>query len=140
MAYTLRRIRFTTLGEEFTLRTIQCKVRQYRGDSDSIGEADLSDPKQVGKVSENVEPGSREDRTRPLWVDQEIKIRYDSKHRRMKAQAEHIVRQNEVGHVGNRSQGRILATITIEIIKVLVFSNFPRMNQVVIDSAVYRKT
>ena len=101
------------LHEEITLRTVQRRLRQYRDDSDSISEADPSDPKQVGKTSERVEPGSREDRTHPIWVDQGIKVRYNSKHRRMEAQAEYVERQKAVGRVGDRSQDRILATITV---------------------------
>jgi hypothetical protein len=101
------------LHEEITLRTVQRKLREYRDEHDSIGEADPSEPKQVGKPSESVEPGSREDLTRPIWVDQRIKVRYNSKHRRMEAQAEYVERQKEVGRVGNPSQDRILATITV---------------------------
>lgn len=102
-----------SLGEEFTLRTIQRKLRQYRDDSDSIGDADPSDPKQVGETPERVEPGSRQDRTRPIWLDQEITVRYSHKHQRMEAQAEYVERRKEVGRIGNRSKDRILARITV---------------------------
>jgi hypothetical protein len=101
------------LGEDFTLRTIQRKLRQYRDDSDSISDADPSDPKQVRKTPERVEPGSRQDRTRPIWLDQEITVRYSHKHQRMEAQAEYVERQKEVGRIGNRSKDRILARITV---------------------------
>jgi hypothetical protein len=101
------------LHEEITLRTIQRKLRQYRDDSDPIGEADPSDPEQVGKTSERVEPGSREDRARPIWFDQAITVRYNPEHGRMEGQAEYIERQKRVGLVGNRTKDRILAHVTV---------------------------
>lgn len=101
------------LHEEITIRSIQRKLKKYRDDSDAPGEPDPPTPKLPGKLVESVQPGSRVDRTRPIWLDQGITVRYSPKHRRMEAQAEYVERQKKVGRVGNRSKDHILARITV---------------------------
>jgi hypothetical protein len=101
------------LHVDVTIRTIERRLRAYRDDSDETGEPDPPSPKSLSETSETVQPGSREDRTRPIWVDQGIKVRYNSIHRRMEAVAEYVERQKEVGLVGNCSHDRILARITV---------------------------
>lgn len=94
------------LGEEFTIRSIQRKLRQYRGIPDT-------DPGPDELATEKAEPGSRDDKTRELWVDQDIKVRYKAKDRRMEAEAEYVERQKKVGKGGNPRTDRILGRITV---------------------------
>ena len=98
------------LGEDFTIRAIQRKLRQYRGLPDStVAESPNSD----GTTAETVQPGSREDETRPIWRDQHIKVSYNAQHRRMEAQAEYVERQKEEGSVGDHCKDRILRRVTV---------------------------
>jgi hypothetical protein len=62
---------------------------------------------------ESVEPGSSEDKTRPIWMDQGIKVRYDPKHRRMEAEANYVEREKKVGKVGDPHKDRIISRITV---------------------------
>jgi len=64
-------------------------------------------------LPENVEPGSREDKTRPIWMDQEIEVWYNPKHRRMEAEANYVEREKEVGKVGDPRKDRIISRITV---------------------------
>jgi len=87
--------------EDFTIRTIQRKLRLYRGIPD------------VDDSAEIIQPGSRDDTSRPIWMDQDIKLTYNAKYRRMEAEAEYIVWQKEVGEKGNPSRDRILSRISV---------------------------
>jgi hypothetical protein len=62
---------------------------------------------------ESVEPGSSEDKTRPIWMDQGIKVRYDTKHRRMEAEANYVEREKKVGKVGDPHEDRVISRITV---------------------------
>jgi hypothetical protein len=64
-------------------------------------------------LPENVEPGSREDKTRPIWMDQGIEVWYNPKHRRMEAEANYVEREKEVGKVGDPRKDRIISRITV---------------------------
>jgi hypothetical protein len=46
-------------------------------------------------------------------MDQDIKLTYNAKYRRMEAEAEYIVWQKEVGEKGNPSRDRVLSRITV---------------------------
>jgi hypothetical protein len=100
------------LHEDISFRTIQRRLRAYRDDSEAGNESEPPRRRSVDK-SETVQPGSREDRTRPIWLDQTIKVRYNPQHRRMEAQAEYFERQKPVRRAGSRSKDRILARITV---------------------------
>jgi hypothetical protein len=89
------------MDEDFTIRTIQRKLRLYRGIPD------VEDSAQI------IQPGSRDDASRPIWMDQDIKLTYNAKCRRMEAEAEYIVWQKEVGEKGNPSRDRVLSRITV---------------------------
>jgi len=93
-------------GEEFTIRTIQRKLREYRGIPDTSAESDTA-------TSEAVEPGSREDTTRPIWIDQDIKVTYNAELRRMEAEAERVERLKEQGNEGNPETDRMVGRITV---------------------------
>jgi len=99
------------LHEEITIRQIQRKLREYRGIPDSRAKKGT---KSHSTMSESVQPGSREDKTRPIWIDQAIKkVSYNAKHRRMEAEAECVEREKKVGKVGNPRKDRILGRITV---------------------------
>ena len=89
------------MEEEVTIRTIQRKLRLYRG----IPDADES--------AEIIQPGSRDDTSRPVWMDQAIKLTYNPKYRRMEATAEYIVWQKQVGKKGNARRDRVLSRISV---------------------------
>jgi hypothetical protein len=89
------------MEEEVTIRTIQRKLRLYRG----IPDADDS--------AEKIQPGSRDDTTRPIWMGQDVRLTYNATHRRMEAEAEYIVWQKQVGKKGNPRTDRVLSRITV---------------------------
>jgi hypothetical protein len=89
------------MEEEVTIRTIQRKLRLYRGIPD------------IGDAAEKIQPGSRDDTSRPIWMDQAIKLTYNPTYRRMEAAAEYIVWQKQVGKKGNPRKDRVLSRISV---------------------------
>jgi hypothetical protein len=70
-------------------------------------------PSSDSTLPERVEPGSREDKTRPIWMDQGIEVRYNAKRRRMEAEANYVEREKKVGKIGDPRKDRIISRITV---------------------------
>jgi hypothetical protein len=98
------------LHEEITIRSIQRKLKAYRGIPDICAK---NVPKSQSTMPESVRPGSREDRARPIWIDQGIEVRYNAQHRRMEAEAEYVEWEKKVGEVGDPGKDRVLVRITV---------------------------